>query len=436
MAAGSAAGVKPAGRLWVMFTYSSTGAGDDRVGFGEAMLRGLAPDGGLYVPDALPVVDLDEVRGAGDLAALAEGIIRPYLVGDSLAEHLAEICRDVFQIPIPVTELFGGHLALELFHGPTAAFKDFGAGFLAHCLSHSAGRRRIIVATSGDTGGAVAAACHGRAELDVLILYPKGGVSSCQEQQLTCWGGNVRALAVDGSFDECQRLVKLALAENPWPDVPLTTANSISIGRLVPQIVHHAVGAMAAFEAHGRAVDFLIPSGNLGNATAALWAKRMGFPIRRLILVSNANRVLPDFMESGVFEARKSLGTLANAMDIGNPSNLVRVRHAYSNHAELTDEVLATSVSDAEIRTAIQACYRETGRMLDPHTATAFAALGRFDSAPKLIVSTAHPAKFPEVVEPLLGCAVPLPPSLESLRGRASHFTEVEPTLAAIQGVF
>jgi len=416
--------------------YLSTAGGAERFGFSEAMLSGLAPDGGLFVPVAIPRIDIEPwLRGpAPDPKDLAQAIIEPFLAGDPLESALRGIVGEVFQIPLPVTELSGGHLLLELFHGPTAAFKDFGAGFLAQCLSHIKGRRRVIVATSGDTGGAVAAACDGRPGLDVVILYPDGGVSACQEKQLTCWGDNVHAFAVSASFDHCQRMAKQALANNPWPGVALTTANSISIARLVPQVVHHALAALRAHQVHGRALDFLIPSGNLGNATAALWAKRMGFPLGRIQLVCNANRVVPDFLSSGEFKPRPSKSTLANAMDIGNPSNLARLRHAFPNFDALTQELGAISIPDDEIRSAIQAAYEHEGRVLDPHTATAYAALKHLEPGPKVLVSTAHPAKFRETVEPLLSVPVPIPASLQRLECLPSKRTLIEPRLGALQG--
>jgi len=415
--------------------YLSTAGGVERFGFSEAMLAGLAPDGGLLVPVVIPRIDIEPwLRGpAPDPKDLAQAIIGPFLAGDPLESALRGIVGEVFQIPLPVTELSGGHLMLELFHGPTAAFKDFGAGFLAHSLSHIEGRRRVIVATSGDTGGAVAAACDGRPGMDVVILYPDGGVSACQEKQLTCWGDNVHAFAVAGSFDHCQRMVKQALTQNPWPGVSLTTANSISIARLVPQVVHHALAALRAHQIHGRALDFLIPSGNLGNATAALWAKRMGFPIRRIQLVCNANRVVPDFLASGKFEPRASLPTLANAMDIGNPSNLARLRHGFPSFEALSRDLSALSISDEEIQLAIQKAYQREGRIFDPHTATAYAALGHLGPEPKLLVSTAHPAKFRETLEPLLPVRVPIPASLERLGGLPSKRTELAPNQEALR---
>ena len=415
-----------------MFPFRSTKQASPEVGFSQAMAQGLAPDGGLYVPVRWPRIELPSIAELEDLPAFAARIIAPYLEGDTLAPHLNEITREVFRFPIPVTELAPEQRVLELFHGPTAAFKDFGAGFLAHGLARAGGRQRILVATSGDTGGAVAAACDRHPELEVLVLYPKGGVSACQELQLTCWGQNIHAFAVRGRFDDCQRMVKQALAQNPWPAVQLTTANSINVGRLVPQIVYHAAGSLRAAEELGAPVELVIPSGNLGNASAALWAKRMGFPIAGITLVSNANRVLFDYFETGEYRARPSIATLANAMDIGDPSNLQRLRDACPGHAQLTQELRSHWVSDERIRSAIHDCQRATGRILDPHTATAVAALESLGAGPKLIVSTAHPAKFAEIVEPLIGTRVPLPPSLQTLGQRPSRKLEIDPDLESL----
>ena len=243
-----------------IFTYKSTAKGSHGVTFSQALASGLAPDGGLFVPERWPQLDGGLHWLEAGPVALAEAILGAFMEGDALADQVPAIAREVYDIPLPVSPLADGHLLLELFHGPTAAFKDFGARFLAQCLSRSERRLRILVATSGDTGGAVAAACHDQPGLEVVVLYPKGGVSPLQELQLTCWGESVQALAVRGSFDHCQSLVKQALAHNPWPGVALTTANSINIGRLVPQVVHHAWGALHGLAAHGEPLDFRLQS--------------------------------------------------------------------------------------------------------------------------------------------------------------------------------
>ena len=413
--------------------YVSTAGTAPAVGFSAAMTAGLAPDGGLYVPEEFPRVDPGELTELA-LPVLARSLLEPFLVDDPLAAQLEKICVAAFDFPIPAVSV-DGHLVLELFNGPTCAFKDVGARFFAECMSAAGGQRRVLVATSGDTGGAVAAACHGKPGLDVTILYPHRGVSPRQEHQLTCWGGNVEALAVRGVFDDCQRLVKQAFSPGNWPERGLTTANSINIARLLPQIVHHAVGALAALNTFGEPVDTVIPSGNLGNATAALWAKRMGLPIGRIVLATNANRTISEFFSSGRLECRPSVSTLANAMDVGDPSNLERVRHLYADHAALCDSVSAVAVEDEAIERAIVHTYRKTGRMVDPHTATAYAAHSTLPAQPRVLVSTAHPAKFPEVVEPLVGTPIEIPTPLADLLNRPARVREMDANIDALKAL-
>ena len=411
--------------------YVSTAGTAPAVEFSEAMTAGLAPDGGLYVPGEFPQIAPDKLADL-PLPQLAHALLAPFLVGDPLAAQLVEICAAAFDFSVPAVRV-DDHLVLELFHGPTCAFKDVGARFFAQCLSRVGGPRRVLVATSGDTGGAVAAACHGEPGLGVTILFPHRGVSPRQEHQLTCWGGNVEALAVRGVFDDCQRLVKQAFAGGIRPAAELTTANSINIARLLPQVVHHAVGALAALDWFGAPVDFVVPSGNLGNATAALWAKRMGLPIRRVVMATNSNRAVADFLASGHFEPRPSVSTLANAMDVGDPSNLARVRHLCEDHDALCGEITAVVVEDEVIEQTIVEIHRDSGRVIDPHTATGYAARATMPPQPCVLVSTAHPAKFPEVVEPLIGAQVEVPKPLADLLERPTRVREIPASLDALR---
>ena len=270
------------------------------------MLQGLAPDGGLYVPITWPALSAADFAANDDLPAVATRLLTPFVAADPLAAHLEGQAREGFNFPAPLMPLdVHGRLAvLELFHGPTAAFKDFGARFLAACFARlraGADRRlTILVATSGDTGGAVAAAFHGRPGVEVAVLFPQGLVSPTQERQLTCWGGNVRSLAVRGTFDDCQRLVKAAFLEESLA-VPrtLSSANSINLGRLLPQSAYYAASSLAVWRRYGEPASFIVPSGNLGNALACLWARRVGLPIGEVLLAHNANRTVPDFLASG-----------------------------------------------------------------------------------------------------------------------------------------
>ena len=413
----------------------------------QALRRGLAPDGGLYVPERFPVRSVGEFDGAGPLPSVATRFLKPFFEDDALAPELGAIVREAFDFPVPLEPLGTEHDAavLELFHGPTAAFKDFGARFLAACLGrlHQGASRTltILVATSGDTGGAVAAAFHGRPGIEVVVLYPRGLVSPRQELQLTCWGGNVRSLSVAGTFDDCQRLVKAAFADPALAARrELSSANSINVGRLLPQACYYVQASLATWRRTGQLANFIVPSGNLGNVLACVWARRMGLPIGDILLAFNANRTVPDYLASGVWQPRASIPTLASAMDVGNPSNMERLRHLYPEWKELANCVGAVSVSDAEIRERIRIDRARLGQTWCPHTATAAEAYARLAperraAGPWVLVATAHPAKFPETVEPLIGATVPVPPALARLLALPRHVTEIPATLEALSAV-
>jgi threonine synthase len=414
-------------------------------GFSATLRQGLAPDGGLYVPVSWPRLAPQDFVGLQELPAVGARLLAPFLGGDPLAGKLPELTREAFDFPAPLVPLEAdGRLAvLELFHGPTAAFKDFGARFLAACFARLRGADEraltILVATSGDTGGAVAAAFHERAGIEVAVLFPRGLVSPTQERQLTCWGGNVRSLSVAGTFDECQRLVKEAFLD---PQLSarraLTSANSINLGRLLPQSVYYAASSLALWREHGEPASFIVPSGNLGNALACLWARRVGLPIGEVVLAHNANHTVPDYLASGVWQPRPSIATLASAMDVGDPSNMERLRALFPELQELRTAVSACTVTDAQIRARIVWGYRQYGQIWCPHTATAAEAWERLPAERRrrgrwVLVSTAHPAKFREIVEPLIGREVPVPPALAKLFARPAQYTEIDASLAALR---
>ncbi|MEX2582297.1 MAG: threonine synthase [Gemmatimonadota bacterium] len=418
--------------------YISTRGGAPAVTLGEAVERGLAPDGGLYVPERFPAVGVDRLRSAADLPALAEALLEPFFEDDRLVDELGAICREAFNFPAPLRLLERDTAVLELFHGPTAAFKDFGARFLAAVLSRlqpsDARPLTVLVATSGDTGGAVAAAFAGRPGFEVLVLYPKGMVSERQERQLTCWGGNVSALRVRGDFDACQRLVKAAFQdERLRADRRLTSANSISLGRLLPQMVYYAASSLEYERVRGEAPGYVVPSGNLGNATACFWARRAGLPIREIVLATNANRTLTAFLSAGEWRPRPTVATLATAMDVGNPSNMERLLQLHGGDEPTRSELRAQLVEDREIRDRIRAGIERWGQVWDPHTATAVAARETLETPHWIIVSTAHPAKFEGIVEPLIGRDVEVPAALAGLLDRPTSFTEIEPELDEIR---
>ena len=411
-----------------------------------AVSRGLAPDGSLYVPQELPRFDPQRVHGER-IEEIAAELLAPFFEGSPLAPMLGAICDDAFNFPIPLEELDGGTLAvLELFHGPTAAFKDVGARFLAAAMeralprlaSEDARPLTILVATSGDTGSAVAAAFHGRRGMRVAVLFPRGQVSPRQKHQLTCWTGNVRSFELNGSFDQCQALLKSAFTD---PELStrhrLSAANSINMGRLLPQMVYHAAASLWHWRKHGSHASFIVPTGNLGNALACIWARAMGMPIQDIILATNANQVIPEFLATGDWQPRHSIQTLASAMDVGDPSNMERLRHLIPEFAELRGSVEAYPVDDAAIREQIATEYSRRGLAWCPHTATAFRVYdqlpeGRRAGRPWIVVATAHPAKFDNIVEGVIGTTVPVPPALASLLELPTRSEELEPDLAML----
>ncbi len=415
--------------------FPSTRGGCEPATASEALRAGLAPDGGLFVPETLPALSPAALDPDLPYPERAREVLAPFFRGDELESGLPELCRAAFDFPVPLAPLSDKVRILELFHGPTAAFKDFGARFLAGALERlqESGDppRTILVATSGDTGGAVAAAFHGRRGIAVRVLFPQDGVSERQRKQLTCWGENVSAYAVRGTFDDCQRMVKEAFRS---PEISgrflLSSANSINLGRLLPQTVYYVHASVLFLRETGEKPALVIPSGNVGNAVGAYWARAMGAPVARIVLAANANRTLPDFLTEGIYRPRPSVRTLANAMDVGDPSNLERLRFLYPDLDTLRREVCARSVSDGEIRQTIRDTFRASGRVLCPHTATAeYVRERKLPDSPAIVVATAHPAKFETVVEPLIGQAVPVPPVLAALLDAPSRCETIDPRM-------
>ena len=426
-------------------SYVSSRDGAPAVALSDAIRQGLAPDGGLYVPSRLPHVDAAGMAATARFTDIARGALEGFFDGDRLQPLLGEIAEAALDFPAPtsaVERCADPLFVLELFHGPTAAFKDFGARFLAETLarlqSGSEPPMTILVATSGDTGGAVAAAFHLRPWARIVILYPKGQVSARQEQQLTCWGDNVIALRIDGSFDDCQRLVKEAFLDFTLrAKHRFSSANSINIGRLLPQLVYYAASSLEIQRRTGAKPSYIIPAGNLGNAFAAVWARAVGFPIERLILAHNANRTVPEFLQTGIWQPRPSIATLASAMDVGNPSNMERIRALYPSHQSINQHLSAQSVDDATIRRRIGEDFMQFGREWCPHTATAAEVYRRIGDRergdrPWVLVATAHPAKFNDIVEPIIGKPVDVPPSLARLLRLPQHILDLPPTLKAV----
>ncbi|MSO63054.1 MAG: threonine synthase [Acidobacteria bacterium] len=423
------------------------------VPFRQAVVAGLAPDGGLYVPvtwERRPAGWWEGLRGAPfqDVAvAMAQS-----LLGDEFHEgELATLIRGALNFPIPIVQLDETLQAVELFHGPTFAFKDVGARTLARLLSHldlsaeAPGAKvdahdhplTVLVATSGDTGSAVAQAFGGVPGTRVVVLYPEGQVSQVQEAQFTTLGGNVTAVAVAGTFDDCQRLAKMAFADGALRQrVRLTSANSISLGRLVPQMFYYAYAALQS-PAESRVV-ISVPSGNFGNLAAGVMAWRMGVPIAGLIAATNVNDTVPRYLATGVYEPRPSVATVANAMDVGAPSNFERLSWLFGGDRAAMQAMIAANVhSDDDVRRAIARLHRRYGYVADPHTAIAYLGTQapQHRSTPALehlFLSTAHPAKFAETVEPAIGQAVPMPPALADALARPRLVERIGPSLAEL----
>ncbi|GGA28044.1 threonine synthase [Dyella nitratireducens] len=409
--------------------YLSTRGASPAATLSQAIAAGLAPDGGLYVPDHLPTLRVEDFKADGSLAETAATLLAPFFAGDALAAELPAICNEALTFPTPLRPLpqHPNTSVLELFHGPTAAFKDVGARFLAACLRRVRGDSTtpltILVATSGDTGAAVGAAFHRQPGIEVVILYPDGRVSPRQAHQLGCFGDNVQALRVQGRFDDCQRMVKAALNDAALQaQSPLSSANSISLGRLLPQMSYYAHAALAWWQKHREPLNLVVPTGNLGNALAAVWVRAMGLPLGQIRLACNANETLPDFFAGHDYTPRQAVATLANAMDVGAPSNFERLLWTYPDANELRHAFEAQSVDDRTITATISLHAHEHGEVFCPHTATAMHVLDQRraagDNAPWAVVATAHPAKFESVVEPLVGKPVEVPPALAAMLQR------------------
>ena len=415
------------------------------VSLDAALVNGIAEDGGLYVPVELPTFSAADFDGATTIPAVAEILLQPFFTGSSLLADLQAILDETFSFPIPLTPLpasDGRAELLELYHGPTAAFKDVGAGFLAACLTRLEGDEgaplTILVATSGDTGGAVAAAFNERPGMRVVVLFPEGRVSARQAHQLSCWSDNVLSLSVQGAFDDCQALVKAAMADSKLAArYRFSSANSINIGRLLPQSTYYANASLQHFAASGRKPGFVIPTGNLGNALACIMAREMGLPIGPIVLATNANRTIPDYFDTLRWVPRASVQTLASAMDVGDPSNMERLRSMLGEADVLRECLGVLSVDDAAIERGIRQDYAEFGFATCPHTATATHTWRELDSQMRedndwILVATAHPAKFETIVEPLIGTQVPLPQELADILARPSRAVPIAAELNAL----
>ncbi|RYY90727.1 MAG: threonine synthase [Chitinophagaceae bacterium] len=404
--------------------FFSLNAQSPPLSFREAVVQGQAPDKGLYFPEKIPQLSQDfwmEIAKLDDVA-IGMRILQPYVGGDLAEDVLEKIITETLSFPLPVVRVSNRVSVLELFHGPTLAFKDVGARFMSRCLAQFAEglQRRVVVlvATSGDTGGAVANSFFGVPNTDVVVLYPSGKVSPVQERQIAALGGNVRALEVSGDFDDCQALVKKAFADEELrASVYLTSANSINIARWLPQQLYYAL-AWKQWADKEQPPVISVPSGNFGNIGAGLLLQRSGLPVRKFVAACNANDAVPAYLESGYFTRKPAQATLSNAMDVADPSNFVRIQALFGNDTNALRTVLhATRSSDEQTRQTIRRVADAGGYILDPHTAVAWHGLEQVlqEEERGLVLSTAHPVKFPDVVAEETGSAVPLPESVKGL---------------------
>jgi threonine synthase len=396
--------------------YYSTNKNTPDVSLKEAVVNGLASDGGLFMPGRINKFEdsfFDNIQNLS-FQEIAFEVANKFFGDDIPHEKLKELVFDTLQFDCPVVKVTNSIYSLELFHGPTLAFKDVGARFMARLLNYFLNEKEnqvnVLVATSGDTGSAVANGFLRVEGIHVYVLYPKGKVSKIQESQFTTLGKNITALEIDGTFDDCQRLVKKAFLDKELNEkLVLTSANSINVARFLPQAFYY-FNAYARLKEQGildnKELVVSVPSGNLGNLTAGLFAKEMGLPIKQFIAANNSNSVVFEYLETGVYKPRQSVETIANAMDVGEPSNFVRILDLYNNsHAIISGKVKGYRYSDSEIKEIVKNVYVETGYLCDPHGACGFESLNEFISENQigLFLETAHPAKFKETVEEIIG---------------------------------
>jgi len=417
--------------------YYSLNKQAPNVDFKEATIRGLAPDKSLYFPDHIPLLPEDFIKDIVSYSKeeVALQVIQPY-VGDTIpAKELDEIISDTINFDFPLVKVDENKYSLELYHGPTLAFKDVGARFMSRCLGFFAKEKKekvvVLVATSGDTGGAVANGFYDVDGVEVVILYPSGKVSTVQEKQLTTLGKNIHALEVEGNFDDCQQLVKQAFGDNELNEiVVLTSANSINVSRWLPQQFYYFFAYRQWKEITPPVIS--VPSGNFGNICAGILAHISGLPVKHFIAGCNANDVIPSYLQAGIFEAKQAVSTLSNAMDVGNPSNFIRILEIFNNElGDLKNILTSYSISDEETISTIKQVYDQQDYLLDPHGAVAYCALQKYLEQHRgekgIFLETAHPVKFPACVEQALNRTIDIPESIAYIMHLEKRATVMAP---------
>jgi len=406
--------------------YKSLNNKSAKVSFKEAVIKGIAADRGLFFPENIKPLPASFFQNIAQYSneEIAYELIKQF-VGDEIpTEALKEIIKDTLSFDFPLVKIENQVAALELYHGSTMAFKDVGARFMARCFAHfnknSTTEVTVLVATSGDTGGAVASGFLGVKGINVVILYPKGKVSDIQEKQLTTLGQNITAFAVEGTFDDCQEMVKTAFLDTDITDrKQLTSANSINIARWLPQMFYF-VFAYKQLKDTSKAPVFAVPSGNFGNICAGMMAYKLGLPVEKFIAATNVNDVVPNYLKTGKYAPKKSIATISNAMDVGNPSNFIRIQHIFDNSLEKLKEILCSeSFTDDATRVALKKLYKENNYIADPHGAVGYLALKSYlekePNSEGIFLETAHPVKFLDVVEPVIGKKITIPKQIETV---------------------
>lgn len=438
--------------------YYSTNKGAETTSLKEAILRGQAPDRGLYMPESIPNFEENELEGlkGKEYSEIAFSVLRKFLDGEIEEEKVRKICKSAYNFEVPVEEVYGGNYVARMDRGPTASFKDFAARMLARVMQEflaQDGRNiTILTATSGDTGGAVAHAFQGLENVKVVVLFPKEEISDIQRKQMTTLGENVKAIAVEGKFDDCQAMVKACFADPGLGHCSLSSANSINFGRLMPQSVYYTYSHAQVADAQEEIV-FSVPSGNFGNLMGGIIAKEMGLPVKRFVVATNENDEFPKFLNSGDYEKIcPSKNCISNAMNVGHPSNLARLVDFYSGQMDekgnlgekpdlekMRKDLYAYSVSDSETRGTIKGFYEKYNAVLEPHGAVGWAALEKYVSdedykGKAVCFETADPAKFPEEIEKILGFSPEIPLHLKELEGKKEDFIEMGSNPGELKG--
>lgn len=437
----------------MMIKYYSTNLKAPEVSFREALLKGLAPDGGLYMPSHIPKIKERDMEKLPSMAyhEIAYTILKCLLADEVSDNDLKVICRESYNFEVPIEKVHRRKYIIRLDQGPTASFKDFAARMMARLMHHFVLRDNlrftILTATSGDTGSAVASAFHGLSNINVIILYPAKEVSEIQRKQMTTLSDNVKVIAIDGKFDDCQGLVKMAFNDRALSDVPLSSANSINVGRLLPQSVYYFYAWAKLKNDNDDKAIFSVPSGNFGDLMGGIIAREMGLPVRKFIISTNSNNEVPELLSKGLYrKISPSINCISSAMNVGHPSNLTRIIALYGglmnesgvivknpDLMRMRGDFFGISITDEETRSAISECYKNHGLILEPHGAVAWKGIEYFENNSEINVNqlfvsleTAHPAKFNEEINSILGFSLPFPESLKDLEKRKEEFMEME----------